>query len=129
MADEVISRATIEELCELKLDGDFMKLFVGECMRDAVKCMSELESTGNAAQWDRFRDGCHALKGVASNVGALRLAATASEGMKLPNWQLVREWRTRTKVMRDHLDSARAALNELLVSAAAQQTSEETAER
>jgi len=129
LADEVISRATIEELCDLKLDGDFMKLFVGECMRDAVKCLAELDSTGNAAQWDKFRDGCHALKGVASNVGALRLAATASEGMKLPNWQLVREWRTRTKVMRDHLDTARAALNELLASAAAQQTSEETAER
>jgi two-component system, sensor histidine kinase RpfC len=123
---DVISRATIDELRDLNLDGDFMKLFVGECMRDAVKCVSELDANGTAAQWDKYRDTCHALKGVASNVGALRLASTASEAMKLPSWQLSREWRARTKLLREQLEAARSTLNELLGSAAAGQGSGES---
>jgi two-component system sensor histidine kinase RpfC len=128
-SDEVISRATIDELCDLKMDGDFMKLFISECMRDAVKCVAELDSSGQAQQWDKFRDASHALKGVASNVGALRLAAAASEGMKLPTWQLAREWRTRTQVMRNHLDAARTALNELLASASTTKNTDESSGR
>jgi two-component system sensor histidine kinase RpfC len=123
---DVISRATIDELRDLNLDGDFMKLFVGECMRDAVKCMAELDVNGNAAQWDKYRDTCHALKGVASNVGALRLASTASEAMKLPSWQLSREWRARIKLLREQLEAARSTLNELLGNAAAGQGSGES---
>jgi two-component system sensor histidine kinase RpfC len=123
---DVVSRATIDELRDLNLDGDFMKLFVGECMRDAVKCMAELDANGTAAQWDKYRDTCHALKGVASNVGALRLASTASEAMKLPSWQLSREWRARTKLLREQLEAARSTLSELLGSAAAGQGSGES---
>ena len=123
---DVISRATIDELRDLNLDGDFMKLFVSECMRDAVKCMAELDANGTAAQWDKYRDTCHALKGVASNVGALRLAATASEAMKLPSWQLSREWRARAKLLREQLEAARSTLNELLGNAAAGQGSGES---
>ena len=123
---DVISRATIDELRDLNLDGDFMKLFVSECMRDAVKCMAELDADGTAAQWDKYRDTCHALKGVASNVGALRLASTASEAMKLPSWQLSRDWRARTKLLREQLEAARSTLSELLGSAAAGQGSGES---
>jgi two-component system sensor histidine kinase RpfC len=123
---DVISRATIDELRDLNLDGDFMKLFVSECMRDAVKCMAELDANGTAAQWDKYRDTCHALKGVASNVGALRLAATASEAMKLPSWQLSREWRARAKLLREQLEAARSTLKELLGNAAAGQGSGES---
>jgi two-component system sensor histidine kinase RpfC len=123
---DVISRATIDELRDLNLDGDFMKLFVGECMRDAVKCMAELDANGMAAQWDKYRDTCHALKGVASNIGALRLASTASDAMKLPSWQLSRDWRARTKLLREQLEAARSTLSELLGSAAAGQGSGES---
>ncbi|HEX3896682.1 MAG TPA: ATP-binding protein [Rudaea sp.] len=123
---DVISRATIDELRDLNLDGDFMKLFVNECMRDAVKCMAELDANGMAGQWDKYRDTCHALKGVASNVGALRLASTASDAMKLPSWQLSREWRARTKLLREQLEAARSTLGELLGNAAAGQGSGES---
>ena len=123
---DVISRATIDELRDLNLDGDFMKLFVSECMRDAVKCMAELDANGAAAQWDKYRDTCHALKGVASNIGALRLASTASDAMKLPSWQLSRDWRARTKLLREQLEAARSTLSELLGNAAAGQGSGES---
>jgi two-component system sensor histidine kinase RpfC len=57
-----------------------------------------------------FRDHCHALKGVAGNMGAVRLASAASESMRLGNWQLAREWRQRIKGLREQLETARVAL-------------------
>jgi two-component system sensor histidine kinase RpfC len=113
--DELISRATLEELADLKLDSDFMQLFVGECMRDALRCISELDAQGASGSWDKFRDACHALKGVASNVGAVKLTDCASEMMKLPNWQLMRDWRGRVKTLRELLDATRIALRDAVV--------------
>lgn len=113
--DELISRATLEELADLKLDSDFMQLFVGECMRDALRCISDLDTQGASGSWDKFRDACHALKGVASNVGALKLADCASGAMKLPNWQLMRDWRSRVKTLRELLDATRIALRDAVV--------------
>jgi two-component system sensor histidine kinase RpfC len=108
--DAVISRTVLEELAELQLGEGFLELFIDECLRDAVKVIGELEKSGAAAQWDAFRDQCHALKGVAGNMGATRLASGASEGMRLANWQLPGEWRPRTRKLREHLEDARAAL-------------------
>ncbi len=115
---EIIARATLDDLFDLKLGREFLKLFVGECVRDAVKCISELEQCGAAGDWDRYRETCHALKGVAGNVGAVKLAESASEIMKLPNWQLPTQWRTRTAELTRHLDDARSALHDAVASAA-----------
>jgi len=109
-AETVISRNVLEELAELHLGGDFLGLFLDECLRDALKSISELERTGAAAQWDLFRDHCHALKGVAGNMGAVQLAAAASDMMRLGNWQFPREWRHRIRGLREHLERARVAL-------------------
>jgi two-component system sensor histidine kinase RpfC len=108
--EHVISRNVLEELKELQLGNDFLALFIDECMRDALKSIGELERTGASAQWDMFRDHCHALKGVAGNMGAVRLASAASESMRLGNWQLAREWRQRIKGLREQLETARVAL-------------------
>ena len=42
-------------------------------------------SAGRPADWDGFRDQCHALKGVAGNLGMTRVAAMGYEIMQLPN--------------------------------------------
>lgn len=110
---EVISRAVLDELGELQLGPGFVDLFVSECLHDALTTIGELERSGAAEQWDAFRDQCHALKGVAGNVGALRLAALASDMMKLGNWQLPRDWRPGVVRLREQLERARAALKEL----------------
>jgi two-component system sensor histidine kinase RpfC len=106
----VISRVVLEELAELQLGTGFVGLFVEECLRDALKTIGDLERSGAAAQWDTFRDQCHALKGVAGNVGALHLASAASDAMKLGNWQLPREWQARVRQLREQLEMARLAL-------------------
>ena len=110
ISEAVISRNVIEELKELQLGNDFLALFLDECMRDALKSIGELERTGAAQDWDMFRDHCHALKGVAGNMGAVRLSAHASEAMRLGNWQLAKEWRPRIKSLREQLEVARTAL-------------------
>ncbi len=108
--DGAISSAVLEELEELQLGTDFVGLFVGECLRDALKTIGELERCAAASQWDAFRDECHALKGVAGNMGAVYLAAAASDTMRLGNWQLPREWKARVRQLREHLETARVAL-------------------
>ena len=108
--DPIISHSMLEELAELQLSDGFIGLFIDECLRDALKTIGELEKSGKAAHWDAFRDQCHALKGVASNMGAMRLANAASATMKIANWQMPREWRSRIVVLREQLEVARAAL-------------------
>ncbi|WP_395681069.1 ATP-binding protein [Dokdonella sp.] len=108
----VIAPDVLRELGELQLGTDFLALFVAECLRDALAIIGELEKSGAAGRWDAYRDACHALKGVASNMGAVQLAASASEAMRIGNWQLPREWRERVRRLREQLESARAALND-----------------
>jgi two-component system sensor histidine kinase RpfC len=112
--DAPISHVVLEELAELQLGEGFVELFVDECLRDAVKTIGDLERSGAAAQWDLFRDQCHALKGIASNMGALQLATATSEAMRLGNWQLPSEWRGRVRQLREKLEKARVAVKSKL---------------
>ncbi len=106
----IISHRVLDELDELKLGTEFLVLFLDECLRDSLKCIGDLDTTAEAGQWDAFRDHCHALKGVAGNMGAVKLAAAASELMRLGNWELARDWPVRIAGLREQLGKARAAL-------------------
>ncbi|MBS7455920.1 ATP-binding protein [Coralloluteibacterium stylophorae] len=108
--DELISQTILDELAEMHLGADFVTRFLGECARDARRCIAELEDAGRTAAWDEFRDSCHALKGVTSNMGAVRMAATASDAMRLTNWQLPREWKPRVGLLRQQLELTLTAL-------------------
>jgi two-component system sensor histidine kinase RpfC len=108
----IISQHILDELREMGLGEEFVQRFLGECARDARKCIADLEITGTSGQWDAFRDACHGLKGAASNMGAVRLAASASEGMRMPSDQLVREHPGMTRIARQQLEQAITALRE-----------------
>ena len=47
--EPIISRNVLEELAELQLGDGFIGLFIDECLRDALKTIGELESSGTAA--------------------------------------------------------------------------------
>jgi two-component system sensor histidine kinase RpfC len=117
----VIAPGTLEDLFELELGRDFMKLFVGECIRDATKCLADLDRHGAEGDWDGFREACRALKGVAGNVGAIRLAASASEITRLAAGPLATQWRAKTAELGAHLDAARAALHEAIAQSSREQ--------
>lgn len=110
---EVISRQVLRELADLGLGDAFIGLFMEECLRDVAKCIDAIEESCAQSSWGNVRDQCHALKGVAGNMGATQLAGTASRTMQLPDWQLVSDWREQVRSMREQLEAAREALREL----------------
>ncbi|MEN1971085.1 ATP-binding protein [Luteimonas sp. MJ204] len=106
----VISQHILDELREMGLGEEFVHRFLGECARDARKCVAELELAGVAGQWEGFRDACHALKGAAGNMGAVRLSDSASQGMGMHSDELTREWPGMVRLLRQQLEQALAAL-------------------
>ena len=106
----VISQHILEELRDMGLGEEFVHRFLGECARDARKCLAELEAAGGAGEWDAFRDACHALKGAAGNMGAVRLSDAASQGMRMGTDTLAREWGAMVRTLRQQLEQALAAL-------------------
>jgi two-component system sensor histidine kinase RpfC len=108
----LISQHILDELREMGLGEEFVRRFLVECVRDARKCLAELETSGGKASWEEFRDACHALKGAAGNMGAVRLADTASEGMRMPSDRLFAEWTGLLNLLRQQLEQASAALRE-----------------
>ena len=111
-AESVVSKHILDELREMGLGEEFVQRFLGECARDARKCIADIHATGADGQWDAFRDACHALKGTAANMGAMRLSESASAGMRMPVEQLLREWRGLSNLLRQQLEQALAALRE-----------------
>ena len=112
--DEVVLDDTVlGELAELNLGKDFVANFVQQCVRDSLRCLGALEQCGQAGDWDGFRDQCHALKGVAGNLGMSRVATMGYDVMQLPNGQLAKEWRARERGLREQFELAREALARL----------------
>lgn len=111
LPDNVFDAGVLEELTGLGMGEDFEREFIAQCLRDAESCLEMLGQAGEAEQWDALRDHAHALKGVSSNLGLVRLAADSSEVMRLAAWQLSREWRQRLQGLRDRLVQGRAALD------------------
>jgi two-component system sensor histidine kinase RpfC len=109
----VLDDTVLGELAELNLGKDFVANFVQQCVRDALRCLGSLEQCGQSADWDGFRDHCHALKGVAGNLGMSRVATLGYEIMQLPNWQLAKDWRARERALREQFELAREALSRL----------------
>ncbi len=100
----------LEELAHLDLGADFVHRFVAEGIRDAHQALDALRRAAGAAEWSEVRDQAHALKGVASHLGAMRLAAMASEVMTLTSSRLELEWSTRAEALRAELEAAQALI-------------------
>ena len=111
LQDNVFDAAVLEELSGLGMGEEFEREFIAQCLRDAEGCLEMLAQAGDAEQWDALRDHAHALKGVASNLGLVRLAGESSDLMRIAAWQLSREWRQRLQNLRDRLAQGRAALD------------------
>jgi two-component system sensor histidine kinase RpfC len=109
----VLDGTVLAELAELNLGQEFVANFVQQCLRDCLRCLSALEQCGQAGDWDGFRDQCHALKGVAANLGMSRVESLGGEIMQLPGWQLAKDWRPRERALREQFELAREALSRL----------------
>ena len=110
--ESIISEGILEELRQMGLGEAFVARFLAECASDARRSVSQLDEHGDRKDWDGFRDACHALKGAAGNMGAVRLSESASEAMRIPSERLMREWRVIGNRLRQQLEQALSALRE-----------------
>lgn len=107
----VFDPAVLEELGALGMGQDFVTKFISQCLDDAAGCLEHIGSAGNAGDWDALRDHAHALKGVASNVGLVRLCDCSGELMRLAEWQVRREWKSRLEKLRHDFELGRSAIS------------------
>jgi two-component system sensor histidine kinase RpfC len=111
VSDDVFDPGVLEELVDVGgLGREFEAKFIAQCLGDAQTCVELIERHGQQEAWEQIREQSHALKGVASNLGLLRLGAAAGEMMRLADWQVAREWRVRLAGLRDRLAQGSAAL-------------------
>lgn len=101
----------LDELAALGMGDNFEREFIAQCLNDAGGCLLAMADAGEAAQWTRLREQAHALKGVASNLGLVLLAATSSELMRINDATLTREWRQRMEALHRHLSRGKTALD------------------
>ncbi len=111
VSDDDFDPGVLDELGSLGMGETFVREFIAQCLRDAETCLASLEKSGEAGDWAAVRDHAHALKGVSSNLGLVKLAAASSEWMRIPEWQLTREWRSRLSVLCERMAQGRAALD------------------
>ncbi|MBI4184497.1 MAG: response regulator [Proteobacteria bacterium] len=75
----VIDTRSIEDLEELGSDGDFVVEVIDDFIADTEQVLKDLEAAVETGNLQAFRDGAHALRSSAANVGALRLQRLCSD--------------------------------------------------
>ncbi|MGY3264821.1 ATP-binding protein [Lysobacter sp. HA35] len=108
--DTVFDPAVLDELASIGMGDAFEREFTSECMADAERGITLMEECATRGDWTEMREHAHAVKGVAGNVGLVRLSLLAGEMMRLPDWQLSREWRLRLDSLRERLTQGRDIL-------------------
>jgi len=108
--EDVFDSTVLDELSALGLGNNFEREFIAQCMRDADGCIEGLTDAGRLSDWDAMREQAHALKGVAGNLGLVKLASVAGELMRLAERQVAEEWPTRLRGLGERLAEGRKIL-------------------
>ena len=98
----------LEELAGMNLGADFLRDFVDQCLRDAGRCVIDIERAGIDADWEGMREAAHALKGVCGNLGATALAEASADMMRTNNSDLAKSWERRLAQAGELLQTAAA---------------------
>jgi len=109
--EDVFDSTVLDELSALGLGNNFEREFIAQCMRDADACIEALTHAGRKDDWESVREQAHALKGVAGNLGLVKLAAVAGELMRLAERQVADEWPTRLRGLGERLAEGRKILD------------------
>ena len=109
--DGVLDPGVLDELASLGMGDGFEREFIRQCLADADQCIGAALADGERADWVRMREQAHAIKGVASNLGLVRVANRAGEVMRMADWQLKSEWRQRVSLIQAGLKEGRQALD------------------
>jgi two-component system, sensor histidine kinase RpfC len=103
--------SVLDELAALGMGESFEREFVAQCLGDAARGIDGVARAAASSDWTAMREHAHAVKGVAGNVGLVRLAELAGELMRMPDWQASGEWRARLEALRERLSHGRDLLS------------------
>lgn len=110
VGDGVLDTAVLDELASLGMGDGFERKFIDQCLADVDASMGQLQGCGERQAWEDFREHAHALRGVASNLGLVQVAASSGEIMRMADWQLKGEWSSRLSNLATALRNGRNAL-------------------
>jgi two-component system, sensor histidine kinase RpfC len=127
LGDEILDLTVLDELSALGMGDVFEREFIAQCLNDADGCIGAMAHAMEQETGENLRDHAHALKGVASNLGLVKVAAAASELMRLSDWQISREWKQRLAALNSYLAQGRSALETR--ARARQQETEQSSDR
>ncbi len=116
VADGVLDASVLDELAAMGMGAEFEREFIAHCLADADGCIGAMSHAAESADWARLRDHAHAIKGVAANLGLVRVAELGSGLMRLADWQVRNEWRQRIAMLNAALTQGREALDARLAS-------------
>jgi two-component system sensor histidine kinase RpfC len=106
----VLDSSVLDELAAMGMGEEFEREFISHCLADADGCIGAMSHAAEAADWARLRDHAHAIKGVAANMGLVKVAEQGSELMRMADWQIRNEWRQRLAMLNAALTQGRDAL-------------------
>jgi len=92
-ADAVLDTGMLDELTALGMGRGFEREFVRQCLEDLESGIDALPGDAQGEDWARLREHAHAIKGVAANLGLLKVARQGGELMRMADWQLKGEWK------------------------------------
>ena len=108
--DDVLDPGVLDELSALGMGEAFEREFIVQCLNDADGCLGAMAHAMESGDGAHMREHAHALKGVASNLGLVKLAAASGELMRLADSLVAKEWRQRLAMLNANLSHGRAAL-------------------
>ncbi|MCJ0824838.1 ATP-binding protein [Luteimonas sp. 50] len=111
LLEGALDPGALDELAAMGMGAAFEKEFIVQCLRDAEACLQGLEQSGKRADWAAAHEHAHALKGVAGNLGLVKLAEASGEVLLMAEWQLSRDWRQCLAMLRECMGQGRAALD------------------
>ncbi|WP_369938836.1 ATP-binding protein [Xanthomonas medicagonis] len=110
-AEGVLDSAVLDELAGLGMGEGFEREFISQCLNDADGCLGGMQVAGESENWERLREHAHAVKGVASNLGLVKMASLGGDLMRMPDWQMRSEWRHCLAALNASLTEGRAVLD------------------
>ena len=110
VSDDVLDPSVLNELSALGMGDTFEREFITQCLNDADGCLGAMAHAMEQGDGSHMREHAHALKGVASNLGLVKLAAASGEMMRMADADISKEWRHRLAMLNANLSHGRAAL-------------------
>jgi two-component system, sensor histidine kinase RpfC len=110
--DEILDMQLLRELSEIGMGDEFVEDFIRQCLQDAGQCMLAIEKAYEQKHWGAAREHAHALKGIAGNLGLIKLGVIAGHLMQMNDANFENDSQKSFIALRQSLEQGIAALAE-----------------